>query len=376
MRPVAYTIPCRESAGKESSDGREGMTPNRERADMVPAPGDRPDEPKPPGGRRRRGVSLAGRILLTALLLGVLLSQVDVSRAWQVIRQVSLWWLLPIFVVQVADRWLMAWKWRFLLDARADRIGTLRAFKIYYIASFQGVIVPGGLGVDLVRFLRLRGSGIPQERVAASLLVERAVGMAASGLAAAFSFLLFLWLVGGGAPGWMLPALVAVVAGVVASLLFLASEAFRRRLGRLPGVRNALRKWGTSPWWRAVSAYQGRTRVLLRFFFWSVVEQYMYVLAIWFGGIALGLPLGLWACVAAVPITALLERVPLTIMGLGIREGALVFLLGLLGIGYSEAILLSLLQFTVFLASLVPGGIWDVLSARARGPGSHPASES
>ncbi len=343
---------------------------------MVPAPGDRPDEPKPPGRRRRRGISLAGRILLTVVLLGVLLSQVDLTRAWEVLRQVSVWWLLPIAGVQVADRWLMAWKWRLLLDASADRIDTLRAFKIYYIASFQGVVVPGGLGVDLVRFLRLRGSGIPQERVAASLLVERAVGVAASGLAAALSFLLFLWLVRGGAPGWMLPTLVAIVAGVGASLLFMASEAFRRRLGRLPGVRAVLRKWEGSPWWRAVTAYQGRTRVLLRFFFWSVIEQYMYVLAIWFGGIALGIPLGLLACVAAVPITALLERIPLTIMGLGIREGALVFLLGLLGIGYSEAILVSLLQFTMFLVALVPGGVWDVLSARKRRRDPRRASES
>lgn len=342
---------------------------------MGPPPGDGPDAPKSPGTRRRRRVSLAGRILLTVVLLGALLSQLDLTRAWEVIGQVSVWWLLPIALVQVADRWLMAWKWRFLLDEGGHRIGTLRAFKIYYIASFQGVIVPGGLGVDLVRFLRLRGFGIPQERVAASLLVERAVGMAASGLAAALSFLLFLWLIGGGAPGWMLPTLVAVLAGVSASLLFLASEAFRRWLGRLPGIRSLLRRWETSPWWRAVSAYQGRTRLLLRFFFWSVVEQYMYVLAIWFGGIALGIPLELAACVAAVPITALLERVPLTIMGLGIREGSLVFLLGLLGIGYSEAILISLLQFTVFLLSLVPGGIWDVLSARERRRDSRSAQE-
>ncbi len=316
--------------------------------------------------RRRRGLSLAWRVALTVGILGVILWQLDLARSQALLRQLSVWWLIPILLVHVADRWLMAWKWRFLVDAAGNRLDMLRAFRLYYIASFQGFLVPGGIGADLIRYLRLRNSEIPRERVAASLVVERVLGMAATGLAAVLSFFLYLWLVGGATPGWMAPTLVVVALAVGGGLLVVLDDPSRRRVGRLPGVRALLPRLEASPWWQAVAAYKDRRRILLRFLGWSFAEQYMYVLAVWFAARSLGIPLGILGCMAAVPITALLQRLPLTIMGLGIREGALVFLLGLLGISYSEAVLVSLLQFAVLVVALLPGGAWDLVAERRR----------
>lgn len=303
------------------------------------------------------------KIALTLAILGLLLSQIDVAQATRLLRDISAWWLIPVALVQLLDRWLMAWKWRMLLNTEEQYIGTAEAFKVYYVAGFQGFIIPFGIGPDLVRYARLQGSGIPRERIGASLILERGVGIIATGLTAALSLLLFLYLLRDDPPGWVVPGGLVTTAVVILSMVFMRSDEFRSWIRRLPGVRR-LERFSGSPWWRAIAEYRNRDGTLLRFFGWSVVEQYTTVLAVWFTALALGVPLSLLGCVAAVPVIQLLERLPLTVMGLGIREGSFAFLLGLLGVGYSEAILMALLEFTVFVLTLLPAGVWDAFSRR------------
>jgi glycosyltransferase 2 family protein len=320
------------------------------------------------GQPQRAALGPGWKIALTLTLLAVLLSRVDGQTVLDVLGRLSLWWLLPVVLIQLFDRWLMAWKWRLLLNAEENYISTFDAFKVYYIAGFQGFVVPFGIGPDIVRFVRLRGTGIPQERLAASLILERAIGTIATGLSAALAFLVFLYLLRGATPGWMIPTVLVVTVAALVSLVFMRSPRFRRWVGGLPGARRVGRRVEGSPWWLAIAAYSEREGVLLRFLFWSIVEQFTTVLAVWFVALAMGVPLGFLAFVAAVPIIQLLERLPLTVMGLGIREGSFAFLLGLLGVGYSEAILMALLEFTVFVVTLLPAGMWDLRTPGALVP--------
>jgi hypothetical protein len=64
-------------------------------------------------------------------------------------------------------------------------------------------------------------------------------------------------------------------------------------------------------------------------------------------------------CLGAVPISTLLERLPVSYAGLGVREGALVFLFGLLGIAYPDVLVLSSSMFILFLVTLLPGLLWS-----------------
>lgn len=296
--------------------------------------------------------------LISGGLLVALLAHLDVDVARALLVRADPRWLTAVVAVQLLDRLLMTWKWWLLINARQRYLTFGAAFKIYYISSFQGFFIPLGVGPDIVRFLKLRRRPIPSETVVASLVIERLLGFVATILMACAAALLLLARIGNRLPDWVIPLLAgtALLVAVVLALLF------------HPGIRRAARG---SRWWlrlerripvseyvRAVRDYRSELALLLRFGLWSMVEQLAFVLTVFFAARALAIPLGFLDCLAFVPISTLLERLPLSVLGLGVREGSFAFFLGLLGIGYSSAIVLALLEFFVFVLTMLPAGLW------------------
>jgi uncharacterized membrane protein YbhN (UPF0104 family) len=54
-------------------------------------------------------------------------------------------------------------------------------------------------------------------------------------------------------------------------------------------------------------------------------------------------------------ISGILNLLPITILGIGVREATLVFLFGLYGVDYNTAISFSLIIFAIQIITLLPG---------------------
>ena len=57
-------------------------------------------------------------------------------------------------------------------------------------------------------------------------------------------------------------------------------------------------------------------------------------------------------------ITGILNLVPITILGIGVREISIVYLFGLYGVDFDKAISFSLIIFAIQIITLLPGGYW------------------
>ncbi|MGC8481492.1 MAG: lysylphosphatidylglycerol synthase domain-containing protein, partial [Acidimicrobiales bacterium] len=79
----------------------------------------------------------------------------------------------------------------------------------------------------------------------------------------------------------------------------------------------------------------------------SLAYQFAVVVTAFAVATALGLGLSLTDMLAFVPAVAILQVVPLTIGGLGLREGAFVLFLHPLGVSTSQAVALGLLIYLV-----------------------------
>jgi uncharacterized protein (TIRG00374 family) len=305
---------------------------------------------------RRYGKTLL-RILVSLALLTFLLSRVDYRSVLDSIAGTSYALLIVVLLIHVADRWLMAWKWRLLVTAGGANISLLEAFKIYWVTSFQGVIVPLGFAPDILRFYSLKRRGVASENAAASIVVERLVGFVATGLVALLSLALFVELTTSVPSYWIGVALAVIAIPVLAAFRMHSKGQSVLKLGgsRIAKLESRLQRSG---YYRAVVAFRHHGAVLRRFLTWSMLEQLAPVSAVFVTAIALGLPISFIVCLAVVPIGSLLERLPIAFMGVGIREGSFAVLLPLFGIPYSQAILLSALEFGLFLISLTPAAIW------------------
>jgi uncharacterized membrane protein YbhN (UPF0104 family) len=73
----------------------------------------------------------------------------------------------------------MAYKWAMLLRARGVAISNLEAFRIYLLSGFVGSFLPTGVGADVVKLARTTLAVGNLDKVTASVVMERAIGLVA-----------------------------------------------------------------------------------------------------------------------------------------------------------------------------------------------------
>ncbi len=117
---------------------------------------------------------------------------------------------------------------------------------------------------------------------------------------------------------------------------------------------------------RAVEPFRGRHLSLVRALGLSLLLQLNVVLLHYLLSRAIGIELGFIDYFYVVPVALFVMLIPISINGIGVRESMFVFLLGSMGVAKSDALVLSLLAFSIFLAHGLMGGL--VLASRGISP--------
>jgi uncharacterized protein (TIRG00374 family) len=308
-------------------------------------------------------VKLGLKLLLSFGILYLLFRQLDWEQASEIIGRANPALLLLPFLVMVLDRIWMAWKWRMLVEIMGPAPSMYEAVRVYYISSFQGLALPlGGLGPDLVRYAHMRSSHVSSHAVAVSIVMERIIGLLATLIVATMAAGLLIHQVEYGEQVRVIIRWVLTAAGVgvvfLMSLLFSKSlqQTIYHYIGRVGFVSRhpSFQRLTT-----ALKQNSDAPGVLFGNLILSVIEQCFPVAAYALGALAFQIPLSLLDCLAVVPISTLFQRLPISYAGLGVREGVLVYLLGLLGISFSNALILSTSMFVILVCSMLVGAVWS-----------------
>jgi glycosyltransferase 2 family protein len=262
----------------------------------------------------------------------------------------------------------MAWRWQRLLVAREihDRLSWLT--RAYFVSYTAGQILPTGIGGDAVRIYETaRRHPGRAGAIAGSVLLERALGGAATLALAAVGFGLALGRYDVGAYLWIELAFVlgTIVLGVV-----LFSRRARPLLARfVPLLR---RLWLERPLravYEGIHAYRTEARLLVAVFFVTIAIQAFRVLSIWLAGKSVGVDLSPRPYYVMGPLLFVVMLVPFTINGLAVRESFFVSFLGGLDVGADPAFAAGFLFFLVTVALALPGAAilgWESLRGVAR----------
>jgi uncharacterized protein (TIRG00374 family) len=302
--------------------------------------------------------------------LGFILTLVDTKDAARLVGSANPLLLLAAVVVAGADRLLMVVKWYPLLRVQNVAVSLARATRAYLASGVAHYFLPASVGADVLRAAVLGRAGRFIIEVGASIVAERALGLVASALMSLVSLALALRL---GLPVELIfPwALLAVVAGCAILVLPLNKNVLRvvrgsKTLLRLGRARGLLERFAET-----YSIYRREMVMLVAMGGLTVLEQFFPIAILWLLGKALGIPVGFVAVVIAVPLTLFVVRLPISFGGLGVGEGALVYLLGLFGISPTEALTLAL--STRVVEVLVNAGpsvfLWrDLINAKSLDP--------
>ncbi|MGI8423987.1 MAG: lysylphosphatidylglycerol synthase transmembrane domain-containing protein [Chloroflexota bacterium] len=275
------------------------------------------------------------RSLVSLALLGLLSWKLGVAQLWSVLSQADALWLAVGAALVVLALLVSALKWQLLLGAHGLSVPYPALFSSYLIGLFFNNFLPSNIGGDVLRVHDVAKRTGHASAVAASVIAERLLAGLALALTAAGALLFSARYTAQVGPSVGLALLV--FAGLIGLTVSPGVRAWLARV--LPAGRAQLVARVTGQMGDALRKRDAVVAVLaLSFAFQAVV-----VLVAWTGFAAIGQPVSLAACFVFIPIISAVQLVPVSLNGLGVREGAYVLFFGGIGVGELNAAAASLL---------------------------------
>jgi hypothetical protein len=313
------------------------------------------------------------RVVLTLLVTGLctayVLWKIDVGRTLQVLVDADPLYFLAAVALMVVTILPMAWRWKLLLKTKGVHEEIPWLTRAYFVSYAAGQVLPTAVGGDAVRIFetarRHPGHG---NTAAASVLLERAIGGAATLVLAAVGLLLAVGHYDVGPYLWI--EAVFVVATIFLGFLLFSSRA--RPLLRLARPLLAFVKADriVAQVYSAIHSYRQHVGVLLTVFGVTLGVQATRVLAIWLSGKAVGIDLSPRPYYVMGPLLFLVMLVPFTVNGLAVRESFFVSFLGNVGVDADSAFAAGFLFFIITVVLSAPGALilaWEGLHGTSRG---------
>ncbi|MFK8021745.1 MAG: YbhN family protein [Pseudomonadales bacterium] len=296
------------------------------------------------------------RFFITAILLLLLATQLDLSLVVSLLQTIKLHWVFAALSLMVLLRVIAAIRWHCVLKHHAHSVSLLEVIEITFISSSLGHFLPSGVGGDVVRGMQLSHRYGLLTETASSILVDRAVGI--------FSMLLM------GLMGLIGSAIARSNVDTIDFFwpLLLVNITFISLWFASARVHSILQASAVAPPQKAQRVYQSALqiletvanrkrlyRLLPRIFSLSILAQLLRCLMFYFLYRAFGIDLPFIYFVAYVPLVFVVMQLPLSIGGLGLREGALVYFFGALGIASEVSVNVGIISHGLQILAVLPG---------------------
>ena len=310
------------------------------------------------GSRDRARVIGALRLLASVAILAVLIPRVHLGA---VMRLHTLSWLLAAVAVTFVGVALSAVRWQRVLAALGLEASVLTLMKHYLASLFVGNVLPSTVGGDVLRVSRLAATNGEAPGTFASVVIERLTGWVVLPVLTLVAVIANPGL-RREAPEAVGLALLIALSTLTGLILVLVAAAHPRLGGRL----NATDGWRrfTGAVHLGLDRFRRRPGLALEVLTVGFVYQLAVMFAAFLAAKALGIDVGWTAILAFFPVVAIIQVIPVTIGGLGTREGSLVLLLGALDVAAADAIALGLLFYGVNLVVSLLGAPAFALGAR------------
>ena len=306
-------------------------------------------------GPRRTLFLLLNVAFSAGILALILIYKAPLREILAVLGTVRPGWLLAAFSLHAVGILASAYRWQILARAQGDEIPLPFLMKSYLVGTFFSNFLPSSYGGDIVRIWD--GSRYSRSLVKSSaiVVVERATGIIVLFLFALVGSVFRLDMANEVPVVWA--ALALGLAGLAAVALFFTPVAERllRRLpdGRLVGVL----KEKVLAFRAVILEYRNHKVPFFRASVWALVLQANVILYFYLIGRAFGLGIAFADYFIFVPIVLLVQAVPVTINGLGLREGSTIEIFKYYGIPAGTAVAFSLVDVAFRLILGAVGGI-------------------
>jgi len=311
--------------------------------------------------QRKKALGSIFKIGFSLSLLALVLWHVGWGEAWESLRAAQLPYLGVALLLHVVAIPVRAYRWRILLTALGISVPLSRLTALYFVGSFFNTFLPTGIGGDIVRIYELgRRSGQPAAAVG-TVLVDRATGILMLFLMA-LTTLPFGYGLISPQTTWLIVCLFLAGWGGLWLILrrdWLEKWGLLRILSKVKQIEEVYETVHAC----GVKAISGALAA-------SFALNLLLIAANYFVGLSLGVRISIWYYLLFVPIISSLLVLPISLSGVGVREGGYIYFFAQAGVAPPQALTMSLLVYAMNLATGCVGAVlYIVEGARGlRGP--------
>lgn len=300
------------------------------------------------------------QLLVSGAVLALLLWQIDLGQTIDILRESRWGYVAASLAIFLATTWLMAWRWWALLRVRGVHEPYTWLVRMYFVSYAASQVLPTAVGGDAVRIIEhARRRPDVRATAAGAIVMERIMGSVGTLVLVAIA----LALAAGRYEGVRL--LVIVELALLAAMIVLGLLLFSKRLGRhleerlFPLGRRLRIEGAMQSLYRAMHEYRNAPRVLLEVLAVTLVAQFSRVIAIWLCGEAVGIDVSPYVYIILGPLLFLVQMIPFTLNGIGVREAFFVGFLGRFDVPQEAAFAAGFLYFAVSIVTSLPGAfLW------------------
>jgi len=306
---------------------------------------------------QHRSIKRLAKVLLAGIVLFSLFKYVGISALLEQITNIDRFYFCLFLFISLPMIWASSVKWALFVD---PEVSVLHLMKLYTISYFVNLFAPSTIGGDLARSISLGGKLKNQAKALSATFFERLTGLIMMLVLSAASLIYSPELLRAFGLEVLFFLILCIVLG---SLFFL--RAFRvfslnmllKFLNTLPRIR------GMDKLSRFLEALKEEisfsNTLIFKSFLWSAVFHGLTIVNTYLAGKTIGAEnLNLLSLGAVVPMVLLVLTLPITPGGLGVQEGAFVFLLTKVGVSSPEALAISLI---LRLKNLIIAGVGGLL---------------
>lgn len=293
------------------------------------------------------------KIAFTAIFVSMLFRVVEFDNVWTALRKVDpAYFVLAMLTALVNIVWVSALRWKYLINVEVEgRMRTLCLLSL--ISRGLNFILPGNFIGEVVKGFNLSGRNVPGRTIVSSIIMDKVAVLTSLTILSLVGLLLTHRLL---AEAGLLLCSAAIVGLLVAGVGLIYSRILPCVVRRMPFLPAVIREKLTA-FFEIFDVYRRKKRavtfsVLVALVATSLTSYTFYLIG---RGLSLDIPYGIWF--AYIPLVAVISRIPITIGGLGLRDGALMFLLNSLNVPSALSVSISLLFFAVIVTISVLGAV-------------------
>lgn len=294
------------------------------------------------------------KIGISIAILYFLFSNIDLDAFWKTLSNVEPFAVVFVALLFIASQSISTFRWSVILKKDVE-ISYLRLLSIYFVGMFFNNFLPTMVGGDLIKGYYLYKYTKKGDVSLASIFMDRYSGFAALMVITTLSLIPGYALI----KGTGLPAFFVFLIGgfFCMSLVIWVGPLHSWAMKILAKIHFYGINKKIDTFYKVLMGYKRHYDILIKIFICSVLVQAGVIVGYWVLSRGLGMNVGLQYFFLFIPLTTAISMLPISLSGLGLREGAFVYLFTSIGASTEQALTLSLLWFVIAAFVSIIGGI-------------------